>query len=112
MVQFAESALAHELLLLTNENRESASYLIAVACLHHKRKQHDDATKFLDQAVRIDVQSANGWALLGQVQYDTKHYVDAQHSFERVTNLVVEARDMHAVYLRLAEIYLKNGMVC
>ena len=56
-------------------------------------------------------QDANAWALLGHTHYLTGNYSSAKDAYERTVNYVHLPAHVHLVYLRLADIYLKQQEV-
>ena len=54
---------------------------------------------------------ANAWALLGHTHYLTGDYSSAKDAYERTVNYVHLPAHVHLVYLRLADIYLKQQEV-
>ena len=55
------------------------------------------------------LQDANAWALVGHTHYLTGDYSSAKDAYERTINYV--HLHVHVVYLRLADIYLKEKEV-
>lgn len=59
----------------------------------------------------IRYQNPDAWGLMGHLYYLTSRTEEAQDCYERTLAYTTEASDMHAIYLRLASIYLKKGEV-
>ena len=59
----------------------------------------------------LSLQDANAWALLGHTHYLTGDYSSAMDAYERTINYVHLPAHVHIVYLRLADIYLKEKEV-
>ena len=57
------------------------------------------------------LQDANAWALLGHTHYLTGDYSSAKDAYERTISYVHLPAHVHIVYLRLADIYLKEKEV-
>ena len=53
----------------------------------------------------------NAWALLGHTHYLTGDYSSAKDAYERTISYVHLPAHVHIVYLRLADIYLKEKEV-
>ena len=61
--------------------------------------------------ISLSKQHANVWALLGHTHYLTGDYSSAKDTYERTVNYVHPPANVHMVYLRLADIYLKEKEV-
>jgi hypothetical protein len=48
---------------------------------------------------------------MGHLNYLMGKTEDARENYERTLSYITEASDMHAIYLRLASIYLEKGQV-
>lgn len=48
---------------------------------------------------------------MGHLNYLTSKTEEARECYERTLDYTTEASDMHAIYLRLASIYLEQGEV-
>ena len=59
----------------------------------------------------IRYQNPDAWGLMGHLYYLTSRTEEAQDCYERTLAYTTEASDMHAIYLRLASIYLEKGEV-
>lgn len=57
------------------------------------------------------LQNSDAWALLGHLHYLNGKMEDARECYERTLSYVTEATNMHAIYLRLASIYLEKEEV-
>ena len=57
------------------------------------------------------LQDANAWALLGHTHYLTGDYSSAKDAYERTISYVHLPAHVHIIYLRLADIYLKEKEV-
>ncbi|XP_032222365.2 cilia- and flagella-associated protein 70 [Nematostella vectensis] len=106
-LQMAESALAHELIVSNNE--PNADYCIALARLRIQQGRYEDGEEQLNHALTLSHQNPDIWALIGHLKYLTGRTEEAQECYERTLSYITEASDMHAIYLRLASIYLEKG---
>ncbi|XP_071787792.1 cilia- and flagella-associated protein 70-like isoform X3 [Asterias amurensis] len=105
--QFCERALAHELLI--PRGGPTAVYYVALARLKLQRKELQEAQDSLNQALLLNYQDPNAWSIMGHLRYLQGNMPEAKDCYERTLAFVADAREMHAIYLRLASIYLQDG---
>lgn len=81
------------------------------SCLshHHNRLLQSETTK--NDFHVILIQNPDAWGLMGHLYYLTSRTEEARDCYERTLAYTTEAADMHAIYLRLASIYLEKGEV-
>ncbi|XP_038074225.1 cilia- and flagella-associated protein 70-like isoform X4 [Patiria miniata] len=106
-LQFCERALAHE--LLDPKGGPTTAYYVALARFKLQRKELEEAQDSLNQALLLNYQDANAWSIMGHLRYLQGNMPDAKDCYERTLAFVADAREMHAIYLRLASIYLQDG---
>lgn len=99
-------ALAHE--LTSSNGGASPSLSLAEARLHLHREEYHKALACLDTAIQMDLQDSNAWALKGHAHFLLGEFPEARDAYERTINYVKLPGCIHAVYLRLAEIYLQD----
>lgn len=105
-VPFTEQALAHE--LLTSPDGKTPAYHIATARLKLQKQEYDLAEDSLNEALQVEHQNADGWALMGHVRYLKGESHEARECYERTLSFVTDASETHSIYLRLASIYLQE----
>jgi len=59
----------------------------------------------------IFLQLPDAWSMLGHLHYVDGDYLTARDCYERTLAFVADASETHAVYLRLASIYLREEQV-
>jgi len=109
-LKFAEMSLAHEV-ASGRGSETSPTYLVAEARLHMERHMYQDACQCLRKAIKVDIQNSNAWALLGHAYYLMGEDDKAQNAYQRTLGYISPPVQIHLVYLRLANIYLKHEMV-
>ena len=57
-------------------------------------------------------QDANAWSLLGHTHFLMGDFPSANDCYERTVDYVSRPAHLHTVYLRLANIYLREQQVC
>ncbi len=57
------------------------------------------------------IEDPNAWSIMGHLRYLQGNMPEAKDCYERTLSFVADAREMHAIYLRLASIYLQDGEV-
>ena len=57
------------------------------------------------------LEDPNAWSIMGHLRYLQGNMPEAKDCYERTLAFVADAREMHAIYLRLASIYLQDGEV-
>lgn len=108
-MQFVERALAHELVELTEGI--SAEYYIAHAQLKLQQKLFEEAETSVSEALQMEHQNADAWAILGHLKYLVGDAPAAKDCYERTLSFVQEPGEPHPIFLRLASIYLQEGQV-
>ncbi|XP_063957993.1 cilia- and flagella-associated protein 70-like isoform X2 [Lytechinus pictus] len=106
-MQFCERALAHE--LLDPMGGPTTAYHVALARLKLQKKALEEANESLNQALVLNYQDPDAWSILGHLRYLQGNFEEAKDCYERTLSFVADAREMHAIYLRLASIYLQDG---
>ena len=113
-LKFAEMALAHELTSSTSTRggaKSTPAYLVTEARLHMHREKYQEAKACLKKALTIDIQDSNAWALLGHAQYQLGEWAESQDAYERTLGYITPPVNVHILYTRLANIYLKQEKV-
>ncbi|NXL87217.1 CFA70 protein, partial [Alectura lathami] len=105
-IQFAHMALAHELLSL--RGGPSSTYYLALAQTCLLKEEFSRCEECLREAVRIDLMNPNVWAQKGHLCYLKGDHGEAKACYEHTVSFMVDAEDMHFVYLRLGSIYLED----
>ncbi|XP_070577266.1 cilia- and flagella-associated protein 70-like isoform X4 [Ptychodera flava] len=106
-MNFCERALAHELLSPTGG--PSAAYYVALARLKLQKKELEEANDNLQEALVLNHQDPDAWAITGHLRYLEGDIGEAKSCYERTLSFVADAREMHSIYLRLASIYLQEN---
>ncbi|XP_076464163.1 cilia- and flagella-associated protein 70-like isoform X2 [Babylonia areolata] len=106
-IPFTEQALAHE--LLTTPSGKTPRYHISMAKLRLQKEEYELAEDSLNEALQVEHQNPDGWALMGHVKYLSGDNQSAKQCYERTLSFVTDATEMHPIYLRLASIYLQDG---
>ncbi|NXA37502.1 CFA70 protein, partial [Eudromia elegans] len=105
-IQFVHMALAHELLSL--QGGPSCDYYLVLAQTYLLKEDFSKAEECLHEAVRLDYTNPNVWAQKGHLCYLKGDLAEAKQCYERTVRFVVDAAEMHFVYLRLGSIYLEQ----
>ncbi|XP_033886526.3 cilia- and flagella-associated protein 70 isoform X1 [Acipenser ruthenus] len=105
-LQFAQRALAQD--LLSPEGGTSCSYYLALARLHLQRRDFDSADQNLQEALHVNQENPDVWALIGHLHYMRRDFHEARECYRRNLDFVTDASEMHPVYLRLGTIYLQE----
>ncbi|XP_074152943.1 cilia- and flagella-associated protein 70 isoform X3 [Sminthopsis crassicaudata] len=106
-VQFVHRVLAHE--LMHPQGGPSCEYYLVLAQTHLLKKDFDKAEEYLQAANQMDYLNPNVWGLKGHFFYLNGNYAEAKECYERTISFVVDAAEMHFIYLRLGSIYLEEG---
>ncbi|KAK7103906.1 hypothetical protein V1264_018705 [Littorina saxatilis] len=106
-VPFTEQALAHE--LLTTPSGKTPAYHIATARVKLQKEEYEEAEQSLNDALQVEHQNPDGWALMGHVKYLNGDNHAARECYQRTLSFVTDATETHSIYLRLASIYLQDG---
>lgn len=104
---FTERALAQH--LTTAHGGPSAKYHVSLAMLKLQKHCLDEAEAHLKDAMQVEHQCPDAWAIMGHVKYLTGDTQEAKNCYERTLAFVADASEMHSIYLRLASIYLQEG---
>merc|ERR1719419_416869 len=105
-LSFAELALAQE--LSHPSGGPSCAYHIALARLRLQKEEFKAAEAALQDSLQYSYKEPDAWSLLGHVNFLQAEYGNARDCYERTLNFVNEPSDVHAIYLRLASIYLQE----
>ncbi|XP_064376548.1 cilia- and flagella-associated protein 70 isoform X2 [Dromaius novaehollandiae] len=105
-IQFVHMALAHELLSL--QGGPSCDYYLALAQTYLLKEDFSKSEECLREAIRLDYVNPNVWAQKGHLCYLKGDLAEAKGCYERTVSFVVDAAEMHFVYLRLGSIYLEE----
>ncbi|NWX93331.1 CFA70 protein, partial [Nothoprocta pentlandii] len=105
-IQFVHMALAHELLSL--QEGPSCGYYLVLAQTYLLKEDFSKAEECLCEAVGLDYTNPNVWAQKGHLCFLKGDLAEAKQCYERTVSFVVDAADMHFVYLRLGSIYLEE----
>ncbi|XP_044836703.1 cilia- and flagella-associated protein 70 isoform X2 [Mauremys mutica] len=105
-LQFVHRALAHE--LLCQQEGPSCEYYLVLAQTHLLKKDFSKAEECLREAIQIDYLNPNVWAQKGHLCYLSGNLSEAKECYERTISFVMDASEIHFVYLRLGSIYLKE----
>lgn len=106
-LQLTDAALAHELVSANGE--PGADYFVLLGRLKIQQKSFIEAEENLRQAIVLKHENPDAWGLMGHLYYLTSRTEEARDCYERTLDYITEASDMHAIYLRLASIYLEKG---
>lgn len=106
-LQLTDAALAHE--LVASNGEPCADYYVLLGRLKIQQKSFIEAEENLKQAIVLKHQNPDAWGLMGHLYYLTSRTEEARDCYERTLAYTTEAADMHAIYLRLASIYLEKG---
>lgn len=106
-LQLTDAALAHE--LVASNGEPGAEYFVVLGRLRIQQKNFIEAEENLKQATVLRHENPDAWGLMGHLFYLTSRTEEAQDCYERTLVYTTEASDMHAIYLRLASIYLEKG---
>uniref|UniRef100_A0A8B9PZN6 Cilia and flagella associated protein 70 n=1 Tax=Apteryx owenii TaxID=8824 RepID=A0A8B9PZN6_APTOW len=99
-------ALAHELLSL--QGGPSCDYYLALAQTYLLKEDFSKSEECLCEAIKLDYMNPNVWAQKGHLCYLKGDLGEAKECYERTVSFVVDAAEMHFVYLRLGSIYLEE----
>ena len=108
VVNMAERALAHELVARVRGPR--VLYLELLAQLYMKQKKFAEALQCLEDALVLKHANPAAWALKGHLYYEQNEFGLAKEAYERCSAYCEDAPNIHAIYLRLATIYLEKDL--
>uniref|UniRef100_A0A7N4NFR3 Cilia and flagella associated protein 70 n=1 Tax=Sarcophilus harrisii TaxID=9305 RepID=A0A7N4NFR3_SARHA len=106
-VQFVHRVLAHE--LMHPQGGPSCEYYLVLAQTHLLKKDFEKTEEYLQAANQMDYLNPNVWGLKGHFFYLNGNFAEAKECYERTVSFVVDAAEMHFIYLRLGSIYLEEG---
>ncbi|XP_072484304.1 cilia- and flagella-associated protein 70 isoform X5 [Notamacropus eugenii] len=106
-VQYVHKVLAHE--LLYPQGGPGCEYYLVLAQTHLLKKDFAKAEEYLQAASQMDYLNPNVWGLKGHFFYLSGNHAEAKECYERTVSFVVDAAEMHFIYLRLGSIYLEEG---
>uniref|UniRef100_A0A2K6LL98 Cilia and flagella associated protein 70 n=1 Tax=Rhinopithecus bieti TaxID=61621 RepID=A0A2K6LL98_RHIBE len=105
-VQYVHRVLAHE--LLCPQGGPSCEYYLVLAQTHILKKDFAKAEEYLQQAAQMDYLNPNVWGLKGHLYFLSGNHSEAKACYERTISFVVDASEMHFIFLRLGLIYLEE----
>ncbi|XP_013372198.1 PREDICTED: cilia- and flagella-associated protein 70 isoform X1 [Chinchilla lanigera] len=105
-VQYVDRVLAHE--LLCPHGGPSCEYFLVLAQTHLLKKDFAKAEEYLQQAAQMDYLNPNVWGLKGHLCFLSGNHTEAKACYERTVSFVVDASEMHFIFLRLGLIYLEE----
>ena len=106
--QWAEKALAYELLTNTGKDQQ-----VEIALARAKILQQDFAAAetHITQALSIDYENVEAWALWGHVKYLQLDLEAAKGRYQRTLMFSEKPSDIHTLYIRLGAILLSEENV-
>ncbi|XP_016871118.1 cilia- and flagella-associated protein 70 isoform X10 [Homo sapiens] len=104
--QYVHRVLAHE--LLCPQGGPSCEYYLVLAQTHILKKNFAKAEEYLQQAAQMDYLNPNVWGLKGHLYFLSGNHSEAKACYERTISFVVDASEMHFIFLRLGLIYLEE----
>ncbi|XP_038949370.1 cilia- and flagella-associated protein 70 isoform X11 [Rattus norvegicus] len=105
-VQFVHRVLAHE--LLCPQGGPSCEYYLVLAQTHLLKKDFAKTEEYLQQAAQMDYLNPNVWGVKGHLYFLSGNHAEAKECYERTVSFVVDASEMHFIFLRLGHIYLEE----
>uniref|UniRef100_H0WMX0 Cilia and flagella associated protein 70 n=1 Tax=Otolemur garnettii TaxID=30611 RepID=H0WMX0_OTOGA len=105
-VQYVQRVLAHE--LLCPQGGPSCEYYLVLAQTHLLKKDFEKAEEYLQQAAQMDYLNPNVWGVKGHLYFLSGNHAEAKACYERTISFVVDASEMHFIFLRLGLIYLEE----
>ncbi|XP_070422105.1 cilia- and flagella-associated protein 70 isoform X3 [Equus przewalskii] len=105
-VQYVHRVLAHE--LLCPQGGPSCEYYLVLAQTHLLKKDFAKAEEYLQQAAQMDYLNPNVWGVKGHLYFLSGNHAEAKACYERTISFVVDAAEMHFIFLRLGHIYLEE----
>ncbi|XP_068403918.1 cilia- and flagella-associated protein 70 isoform X3 [Eschrichtius robustus] len=105
-VQYVHRVLAHE--LLCPHGGPSCEYYLVLAQTHLLKKDFAKAEEYLQQAAQMDYLNPNVWGVKGHLYFLSGNHAEAKACYERTISFVVDASEMHFIFLRLGQIYLEE----
>jgi hypothetical protein len=90
----------------------SCYYHILLAKIKLARNNLEDAERHVTDALSFDYQNVEAWVLWSHIRYLCADFKGAKERYERVLLFQDLPKDQtHAIYIRLASIYLKEENV-
>ncbi|KAM4852021.1 cilia- and flagella-associated protein 70 isoform 1-T1 [Thomomys bottae] len=105
-VQYVHRVLAHE--LLCPQGGPSCEYYLVLAQTHLLKKDFAKTEECLQQAAQMDYLNPNVWGLKGHLYFLSGNHAEAKACYERTISFVIDATEMHFIFLRLGLIYLEE----
>ncbi|KAG8507963.1 Cilia- and flagella-associated protein 70, partial [Galemys pyrenaicus] len=105
-VQYVHRVLAHE--LLCPQGGPSCEYYLVLAQIHLLKKDFAKTEEYLQQAAQMDYLNPNVWGVKGHLYFLSGNHAEAKACYERTISFVVDASEMHFIFLRLGLIYLEE----
>ncbi|XP_062070688.1 cilia- and flagella-associated protein 70 isoform X6 [Lepus europaeus] len=105
-VQYMHRALAHE--VLCPQGGPSCEYYLVLAQTHLLKKDFAKTEEYLQLAAQMDYLNPNVWGLKGHLYFLSGNHAEAKACYERTISFVVDASEMHFIFLRLGLIYLEE----
>ncbi|XP_031217130.1 cilia- and flagella-associated protein 70 isoform X2 [Mastomys coucha] len=105
-VQFVHRVLAHE--LLCPQGGPSCEYYLVLAQTHLLKKDFAKTEEYLQQAAQMDYLNPNVWGVKGHLYFLSGNHAEAKECYERTISFVVDASEMHFIFLRLGHIYMEE----
>nr|KAF6455346.1 cilia and flagella associated protein 70 [Rousettus aegyptiacus] len=105
-VQYVHRVLAHE--LLCPQGGPSCEYYLVLAQTYLLKKDFAKAEAYLQQAAQMDYLNPNVWGVKGHLYFLSGNHAEAKACYERTISFVVDASEMHFIFLRLGHIYLEE----
>ncbi|XP_019601567.2 cilia- and flagella-associated protein 70 isoform X1 [Rhinolophus sinicus] len=105
-MQYVHRVLAHE--LLCPQGGPSCEYYLVLAQTHLLKKDFAKAEEYLQQAAQMDYLNPNVWGVKGHLYFLSGNHAEAKACYERTISFVVDASEMHFIFLRLGHIYLEE----
>ncbi|XP_077933704.1 cilia- and flagella-associated protein 70 isoform X3 [Halichoerus grypus] len=105
-VQYVHRVLAHE--LLCPQGGPSCEYYLVLAQTHLLKKDFAKAEEYLQHAAQMDYLNPNVWGVKGHLYFLSGNHAEAKACYERTISFVVDASEMHFIFLRLGHIYLQE----
>nr|XP_036854798.1 cilia- and flagella-associated protein 70 [Manis javanica] len=105
-VEYVHRVLAHE--LLCPQGGPSCEYYLVLAQTHLLKKDFAKVEEYLQQAAQMDYLNPNVWGVKGHLYFLSGNHAEAKACYERTISFVVDASEMHFIFLRLGQIYLEE----
>ncbi|CAF0845464.1 unnamed protein product [Rotaria sordida] len=106
LATWAEKALAFEFLANTGKDHQVEITLAKAKIL---QQDFSSAETHITQALSIDYENVEAWALWGHVKYLQLDFEAAKGRYQRTLVFAEKPPDLHTVYIRLGAILLSEG---